>query len=128
MASVDVMDRIRKLDEERSSLVAEAKAQALSKAREAIEELGNLGFSYSIIEGAGDSASPAGKGLRRSGIRDEVMGALRACGGTGANRGELLDMLGVKGQRKGEQSVSNALSSLKKAGKLQQKNGRYIAN
>lgn len=45
----------------------------------------------------------------------------------GLSRGELIDMLGVRGNKSGEQSVSNALSAMKKAGNLDARDGRYFA-
>jgi hypothetical protein len=44
----------------------------------------------------------------------------------GMTRGEILEDLGVKGDKRAEGSISNALNSLKKAGKLVSKAGRYI--
>jgi hypothetical protein len=43
----------------------------------------------------------------------------------GVVRGELIEKLGVKGNKAGEQSVSNALNALKKAGKIDSKNGKW---
>jgi hypothetical protein len=34
--------------------------------------------------------------------------------------------MGVKGKRSAEQSVSNALSALKKAGQLDSRDGKYV--
>ena len=44
----------------------------------------------------------------------------------GLTRGDILDKLGLKGDKTGEQSISNALNNLKKAGKLAQREGRYL--
>jgi hypothetical protein len=43
----------------------------------------------------------------------------------GATRGELVEKLGVKGNKAGEQSASNALHALKKAGKINSTDGRW---
>ena len=43
----------------------------------------------------------------------------------GATRGELLERLGVKGNKAGEQSVSNALNALKKSGKIDSADGKW---
>ena len=44
---------------------------------------------------------------------------------SGVTVGELKDKLGIKGDKAGEQSLSNALSALKKSGQLTLDDGRY---
>ena len=43
----------------------------------------------------------------------------------GTTRGEVIDAIGVKGNKSGEQSVSNALTALKKAGKIASTDGKW---
>ena len=43
----------------------------------------------------------------------------------GMTRGELIDAIGVKGSKSGAQSVSNALTALKKAGKIASTDGKW---
>jgi hypothetical protein len=50
---MSVLDQLKKLDEQRSSLLAGAKKEALDKAKAAVDELNTLGFSYSLVEGDG---------------------------------------------------------------------------
>jgi len=45
----------------------------------------------------------------------------------GITRGDILQAMGLKGNKSGEQSVSNALSALKKANKVTAKDGKYVA-
>lgn len=45
----------------------------------------------------------------------------------GLTRGEILSLMGVKGDRSGEQSVSNALSALTKQNELGKREGKYIS-
>jgi hypothetical protein len=45
----------------------------------------------------------------------------------GIGRGDILQAMGLKGNKSGEQSVSNALSALKKAKKVTAKDGKYLA-
>lgn len=45
----------------------------------------------------------------------------------GLTRGEILSLMGVKGDRSGEQSVSNALSALIKQNELGKREGKYIS-
>jgi hypothetical protein len=44
----------------------------------------------------------------------------------GLSRGEILVQMGVKGNRSAEQSVSNALSALKKSDKVNSREGKYV--
>ena len=44
----------------------------------------------------------------------------------GLSRGEILNLIGVKGDKSGEQSVSNALSSLTKQNQLGKKDKKYV--
>jgi Fe2+ or Zn2+ uptake regulation protein len=44
----------------------------------------------------------------------------------GLSRGEILNVMGVKGDKSGEQSVSNALSALTKQSELGKKDGKYV--
>ena len=117
---MSVLDEIRKLDEQKIKLLGDAKKEALAQAREAIAALAELGFNYQLV--AGDA--PAPKGKRRTGIRDEVLAKVKAHP-KGVARAPLLEEMGVKGDRRGEQSVSNALAALKKAGTITAKNGVY---
>jgi hypothetical protein len=44
----------------------------------------------------------------------------------GLSRGEILLQMGVKGNKSAEQSVSNALSALKKSEKVNSREGKYV--
>jgi hypothetical protein len=59
----------------------------------------------------------------RRGKRDTVLQAVKDMGG--ATRSEVLDKLSLKGDKKGEQFVSNALSHYKRTGALSLDSGRY---
>ena len=45
----------------------------------------------------------------------------------GMSRAELIEALGIKGNKAQEQSLSNTLANLKKAAKLTAKDGKYLA-
>ncbi|MBK8082328.1 MAG: hypothetical protein IPK28_00010 [Devosia sp.] len=122
-----VLAKLKKLDEERAKLIADAKSQALAAANMAIADLNSLGFTYRLVEGGVSTPRAPSSGTRRAGIRELVLNAVRASGADGINRADLLLALGMKGDKSGEQSVSNALSALKKAGATSTKNGRYVA-
>jgi hypothetical protein len=59
-----VLERLKKLDEERAKLLAGAKAEGLKKAEEAVADLNSLGFSYRLVKG--NSGGKKGKGTRNT--------------------------------------------------------------
>ena len=50
------LQQIKKLDEERAKLLESAKADALARAEEAVNELTALGFDYELVEPARETA------------------------------------------------------------------------
>jgi hypothetical protein len=46
---------------------------------------------------------------------------------SGLTRGEILERMGLKGNKSGEMSVSNAVTALTKANQVTRRNGRYAA-
>jgi hypothetical protein len=52
-----VLDELKALDEKRTQLLEDAKKEALANAEKAVAELNELGFHYSLVEGA-STASP----------------------------------------------------------------------
>ena len=65
-------------------------------------------------------------GKRHTGIRGEVLAKVKAHR-KGIGRAPLLEEMGVKGDKSGEKSVSNALAALKKAGNITAEDGVYKA-
>ena len=127
-----VLDKIRKLDEEKAKLMSEAKATALANAEAAIAELNELGFNYRLVEGGTAQTVRApraqGTGTRRSGIRDDVLDTIKASGADGTTPSAIRQALGIEdGDKSGYQSVANALSALKKGAKIGEKDGKYVA-
>ncbi len=45
----------------------------------------------------------------------------------GLTRGELLEKMGLKGDKSGEMSVSNALTALSKTSQVRREDGKYLA-
>jgi hypothetical protein len=75
---------------------------------------------------AARSARPARKTSgRRSGIREQVLDKVKEAV-DGISRGDLLNVLSLKGNKSGEMAVSNALAALKRGGKLLAKDGKYL--
>jgi hypothetical protein len=126
MAENSVLAQIKKLDEQRAKLLEDAKAEALTKANAAIADLNSLGFNYRLAEGTGSAPRSQSTGTRRSGIRDEVFNAVKNAGPDGIAPAAIRDAIGAA-DKQGAQSVSNALSALKKANKISDKNGSYVA-
>jgi len=75
---------------------------------------------------AAKKGKPAGTRTRHGGRRGEVLSVIKKHP-DGIGRAEVLEALGVKGDRSGEQSVSNALSALKKANTIDNPDGKYVA-
>src|SRR5215216_3093015 len=62
---------------------------------------------------------------RRGGKREALLQVLRE-NPDGLRRGEILTRLGVKGNKSGETSVSNALTALTKTNQLARLDGKYL--
>ena len=67
------------------------------------------------------SGTRAPRGAQRTRVLDAVKSNPEGMG-----RADILEVLGVKGDKSGEQSVSNALSALKKARNIDSKDGKYV--
>jgi hypothetical protein len=52
-----VLEKLKALDAQRATLLEDAKKEALDKAEKAVAELNELGFHYSVTEGASPSFS-----------------------------------------------------------------------
>jgi hypothetical protein len=108
---MSVLDQIRKLDEQKAALLAQAKQEAMDLANKGLAALSELGFHYKLTPHDGAQAPT---GTRRTGIRAQVLDFIKAKPGIG--RAEILEKMNGKGDKSTEQSVSNALSALKKDG------------
>jgi hypothetical protein len=65
VAEKSAIQRIRDLDAERASIFDRAKEEALEKAKAAVAELNDLGFNYTLTNGAGKAAKAgSAKGKR----------------------------------------------------------------
>jgi hypothetical protein len=130
---MSVLDEIRKLDEQKAKLLETAKKEALDQANQAIATLRELGFNYRLAEmdrpvpiPRGATTARASGGTRRSGVREQVLDAVKAVPG-GVSRAKLLETMDAKGDKSAEQSISNALAALKKAGAITAHDGLYKA-
>jgi hypothetical protein len=127
-----------RLDKSRKEALAQH--AAIDKELQAIErELAALD-AYQQAKGAAAKRAPvAGKaaakrtfkggGRRSPGRRGEKRQAVLELvqqHPAGLSRGEILTKMGAKGNKSAEQSVSNALSALKKSAKLNSREGKYV--
>jgi hypothetical protein len=71
------------------------------------------------------SAKGGGGSGRRGSKRDELLGVIRD--GHGLTRGEILEKMGLKGNKSGEMSVSNALTALTKNNHVRRDGRKYLA-
>jgi hypothetical protein len=61
---------------------------------------------------------------RRGSRRESILEALKQAG-AGLSRGELIERFGLKGNKSGEMSVSNALTALTKGKQVRRQGGKY---
>lgn len=116
------MDQIKKLDEQKAQLLHGAKQEAIALANQGIKALNELGFNYRLVS---EDTVAQRTGTRRTGIRDEVLSMVKA--NPGITRSTLLDKMNARGDKSAEQSISNALAALKKAGTITADGGAYKA-
>ena len=62
---------------------------------------------------------------RRGSRREQLLKLIRE--GNGLSRGEILERMGLKGDKSGEMSVSNALTALTKRNEVRREGGKYHA-
>ena len=122
------------ITKERERLNSERES-ILAKRGELDAQLAEINREFRAIEAyeaakSGKASRQSGQhttGTRRGSKRDGIMAALADIP-HGLSRGELLEKLGLKGNKSGEMSVSNALTALTKANQVARKDGRYIAS
>lgn len=120
---MSVFDEIKKLDEQKAALLSEAKHEAMQRALQAIRDLKELGFDYSLTEGSDAAALFTNK--RRTGIKQEVLTIVSKEGG--ATRANVIEAMNAKGDKSLTGSISNALANLKKDGTISLADGTYTA-
>jgi hypothetical protein len=86
-------------------------------------EAAKTGKGQKIIAGLQDAVAHA-KRARRGSIRETIANTVSAAP-AGLSRGDLLDVLGLKGDKSAEMSLSNALTAMVKNGSLTREDGRY---
>jgi hypothetical protein len=94
-----------------------------------LDDLDSMLSKFDVFEGKEASRQQTRRGRRASGTRrgskrDELMKVIRE--GNGLSRGEILAKMGLKGDKSGEMSISNALTALTKANQVSRRDGKYV--
>jgi hypothetical protein len=74
---------------------------------------------------AGQQRGTRGRRQARRGSRREALLQLIGQNPDGLSRGEILERMGLKGDKSGEMSVSNALTALTKSNQVSRSGGKY---
>jgi hypothetical protein len=118
---------------ERDRLRAE-REQIFGQQEELQRKLDTLNQEFAAIEayetaktGKAVRAAPAERQprARRGSRRESLLELIRQS--DGLSRGEILERMGLKGDKSGEMSVSNALTALAKSNQVQREGGKYRA-
>ena len=121
------------MQRERDRLHAE-REQIFNQQQELEAKLADLNRELSAIDAyeAAKSGKPAratstrrASTSRRGSKREQLLEVIRAGGGLA--RGEILEKMGLKGNKAGEMSVSNALTALTKTNQVSRRDGKYHA-
>ena len=121
------------ISRERDRLRAE-REQVFTQQKELQRRLDAISREFAAIEayataktGKAARQAPAGRQprARRGGRREALLEIIRQS--DGLSRGELLERMGLKGDKSGEMSVSNALTALTKSNQVRREDGKYRA-
>ena len=121
------------ISRERDRLRAE-REQVFSQQEELQRKLDAINREFVAIEAyatakTGRTARQASAGrqprARRGSRREALLELIRQS--NGLSRGELLERMGLKGDKSGEMSVSNALTALAKSNQVRREGGKYRA-
>ena len=103
-----------------------------SAIQQQIDQLDQMLTKFDVFEGkyarrgrarkAGTKRASSG---RRGSRREELLRVIKA--GHGLTRGEILAKMGLKGNKAGEMSVSNALTALTKSTQVRRDGRKYLA-
>jgi hypothetical protein len=118
---------------ERDRLQAE-REQIFSQQQELQRKLDAVNREFTALDAyetakTGKAARPVSGGrqprARRGSRREALLELIRQS--DGLSRGEILERIGLKGDKSGEMSVSNALTALTKSNQVQREDGKYRA-
>jgi hypothetical protein len=93
-----------------------------------VDELDVMLSKFDVFEGKAarrQARTRRSGGGRRNSKRDELLKIIT--GSKGLTRGEILEKMGLKGNKAGEMSVSNALTALTKSKQVSRRDRKYVA-
>jgi hypothetical protein len=94
-----------------------------------LDEVNGMLAKFDVFEGKAARPSQArarrSSGTRRGSKRDGILQAIKGSVG-GLTRGEILEKMGLRGNKSGEMSVSNALTALTKGNQVRRDGGKYV--
>jgi hypothetical protein len=92
-----------------------------------LNELDEMLAKFDVFEGKARPQTRARRssGTRRGSRREELIKLIASS--KGLTRGEILEKMGLKGNKAGEMSVSNALTALTKGKEIARKDRKYVA-
>ena len=133
MRFADVMQQEReRLHKEREAIVNQ-QHELEGKLAEINRELGAIDAYETAKTGKTPAATRQMRGARtrpqaRRGSRREALMQVIKDNPSGLSRGEILERMGLKGDKAGEMSVSNALTALTKSNQVSRRDGKYVAS
>jgi hypothetical protein len=99
--------------------------------QEQIDQLDEMLTKFDVFQGKFAKGGAARKakagqisGARRGSKREELLAVIHR--GDGLTRGEILEKMGLKGNKAGETSVSNALTALTKNNQVRRDGRKYL--
>jgi hypothetical protein len=123
--STSIIDQIMQLEAQKQALMGQAKKEALAAAEKAVADLNNLGFHYRLVESDDVGEHATTTRTRRTGVAEEVLDLIKKSP-TGLSRGAVISQMNAH-DKSTQQSISNALSNLKKKGLVTATDGLYRA-
>jgi hypothetical protein len=132
MRFADVMQQERERLHKEREQVFNQQHELESKLAEINRELGAIDAyeaakTGKAVPAARQTRGPRRQQARRGSKRDALMQVIKA-NPSGLTRGEILERMGLKGDKSGEMSISNALTALTKGNQVARRDGKYVAN
>jgi Fe2+ or Zn2+ uptake regulation protein len=93
-----------------------------------LDELDGMLAKFDVFEGKAAQQAPTRRNRsgQRGSRREELLRIINQS--HGLSRGEILDKMGLKGNKSGEMSVSNALTALTKSKQVTRRDRKYVAS
>ena len=115
-----------KITEQLAHITAQ-RAELNSQEAELTKQLKAIDAYETVMSGKAPVAKTATTRIKRGGVKDAVLNVIKAHP-QGIKRGDIIEQLGLKGQKGKEQSVSNVLATLKNSATVTADAGLYKAS